>query len=500
MLLRTWISDQLHAVVGFTTPAVVDYLIAQAAAPTATAAQLEAFLQQSTQDGTHTDRAAQVQTFARELIDRVPKKSNPAARGTAAAEEERRKREAVRRNEQYALLAADSAMDEEDEHRRKMKEAKQRGKDARLAEKVKRRERRSHSSDDDDEDERPSKRQDRDREKERKDERSERDEEKEEKKDDSDSGADPIASMSPAELAEYRKQQDRQARDAFIARLSERDKGKTKNVADKAANKREREDKELNEMTQEEMRALLPQLRRKAREQYLTRREQQQLQLLQLTLEDEQGRWKEEELTEKERRELTRRRKLLELAQQRKGLTDEVAVYRMPEAYTREDGSEDVKKRQAVLERRYVEEKKVESEYEGWEREQSKKSQLSVGSRKAEQGAEYEFVFDEAQIEFVQADRMAGTDSKDGQPSVKQEAESKAHSEFERIQESRRKLPIYPYREELLAAVRQYQVLIIVGETGSGQWTHTIQPHATQLHFADDKYSPTAPSCCVPFC
>ena len=481
MSVRAWISDQLHAVVGFTTPAVVDYLIAQAAAPNATAAQLEAFLQQSLQDGA--DKAAQVQTFARELIERVPKKSNTAARGTAAAEEERRKREAVRRNEQYALVAADSAMDEEDEHRRKMREAKQREKESRAAEKVKRRERRSHSSDED-EDERPSKRQDRDNERERKGERRERDEQKEEKRDDSDSEADPTASMSPAELAEYRKQQDRQARDAFIARLAERDKSKTKHVADRAASAREREDRQLNDMTQEEMRALLPQLRRKAREQYLTRREQQQLQLLQLTLEDEQGRWKEEELTEKERRELTRRRKLLELAQQRKGLSDEVAVYRMPEAYTREDGSEDLKKRQAVLERRYVEEKKAESEYEGWEREQSKKSQLTAGSRKAEQDAQYDFVFDETQIEFVQADRMAGTDSKDGQSSVKQEAESRARSEFERIQESRRKLPIYPYREELLAAVRQYQVLIIVGETGSGQSITQTKQDSTQHNTA----------------
>ena len=459
MSLRAWISDQLHTVVGFTTPAVVDYLIAQAAAPSATAQQLEAFLQQSVTDSS--DNTAQVQTFARELIERVPKKALATSRGTAA-DEERRKREAVRRNETYTLVK-DAGMDEEDEHRRKMRDARQREKEARATEKVKRRERRSHSSDD--EAERPAKRHDKDRE--RNEERME--EEKEEKKESVDTEDEVIASMTAAEAVEYRKQQDRQARDAFIARLAERDKAKTKQVADKGAKQRDREDKELSEMTQDEMRALLPQLRRKAREQYLTRREQQQLQLLQMTLEDEQGRWKEEELTERERRELSRRRKLLELAQQRKGLTDEVSVYRMPEAYVREDGSEDLKKRQAVLERRYVEEKKVESEYAGWEREQSKKSQLSVGSKKTERGLEYEYVFDEEQIEFVKAEMMAGTDAQAGQPSVKEEAATRAQNEFERMQQSRRKLPIYPYRTELLAAIRQYQVLIIVGETGSGQ-------------------------------
>ena len=461
MSLRTWISDQLHAVAGFTTPAIIDYLIAQAAAPTATASQLEAFLLQSATDSS-ADKAAHVRAFARELIDRVPKKASTAARGTAA-EEERRKREAARRNAAYTMVA-DSGLDEEEEHRRRMREAKQREKEARAAEKVKRRERRSPSSDE--EDERPAKRRERDSERD-----DERSEEKKEERKESDGGEDElIASMTAAEEAEYRKQQDRQARDAFIARLAERDKAKTKLVADKGAKQRERDEKELSDMTQDEMRALLPQLRRKARDQYLTRREQQQLQLLQATLEDEQSRWKDEELTERERRELSRRRKLLELAQQRKGLSDEVAVYRMPEAYVREDGSEDVKKRQAVLERRYVEEtKKGESEYEGWEREQSKKSQLSVGSKKAERGQEYEYVFDEEQIEFVKAEMMAGTDAKAGQPTAKEEAGSQAQSDFERMQDSRRKLPIYPYRTELLAAIRQYQVLIIVGETGSGK-------------------------------
>ena len=473
MTLRAWISDQLHSVVGFTTPAVVDYLIAQATAPSATAAQLEVFLQQSLADGA--DKAAHVQSFARELIERVPKKAATAARG-AAADEERRRREAVRRNDTYTLVedarAEEGAMGEEDEHRRRMREARQRDKEARAAEKVKRRDRRSHSSDD--EDERPAKRLDTDAEREQ--ERRMEEEEKEEKKE-GDGGEDElIASMTPAEAIEYRKQQDRQARDAFIARLAERDKAKTKQVAaDKGAQQRDREDRELSSMTQDEMRALLPQLRRKAREQYLTRREQQQLQLLQLTLDDEQGRWKEEELTEKERRELGRRRKLLELAQQRKGLSDEVVGYRMPEAYVREDGTEDLQKRQAVLERRYVEEKKVESEYEGWEREQSKKSQLSVGSKKAEPGQQYDYVFDEEQIEFVRAEMMAGTDAKAGQPTVKEEAATRALSEFEQLQESRRKLPIYPYRAELLAAVRQYQVLIIVGETGSGKTTQVMQ-------------------------
>ncbi len=39
----------------------------------------------------------------------------------------------------------------------------------------------------------------------------------------------------------------------------------------------------------------------------------------------------------------------------------------------------------------------------------------------------------------------------------------------------RKTLPIYPYRDELIAAVREHQTLIIVGETGSGKTTQITQ-------------------------
>lgn len=39
-------------------------------------------------------------------------------------------------------------------------------------------------------------------------------------------------------------------------------------------------------------------------------------------------------------------------------------------------------------------------------------------------------------------------------------------------QESRKKLPIFKYREEILAAVKEHQVLVLSAETGSGEGTH----------------------------
>lgn len=42
-------------------------------------------------------------------------------------------------------------------------------------------------------------------------------------------------------------------------------------------------------------------------------------------------------------------------------------------------------------------------------------------------------------------------------------------SEREKMKAGRKKLPVYPYREEFLRAVKDHQVLILVGETGSGK-------------------------------
>lgn len=39
----------------------------------------------------------------------------------------------------------------------------------------------------------------------------------------------------------------------------------------------------------------------------------------------------------------------------------------------------------------------------------------------------------------------------------------------------RASLPIYPYRDELLAAVEAHQVLILVAETGAGKTTQVPQ-------------------------
>ena len=43
------------------------------------------------------------------------------------------------------------------------------------------------------------------------------------------------------------------------------------------------------------------------------------------------------------------------------------------------------------------------------------------------------------------------------------------------IQETRQSLPVWPFRHDLIDAIREHQILIIEGETGSGKTTQIPQ-------------------------
>lgn len=43
------------------------------------------------------------------------------------------------------------------------------------------------------------------------------------------------------------------------------------------------------------------------------------------------------------------------------------------------------------------------------------------------------------------------------------------------IEETKKSLPVYPFRESLIQAIRDHQVIIIEGETGSGKTTQIPQ-------------------------
>ncbi|KAL3235687.1 DEAH-box RNA-dependent ATPase PRP2 [Nakaseomyces bracarensis] len=87
----------------------------------------------------------------------------------------------------------------------------------------------------------------------------------------------------------------------------------------------------------------------------------------------------------------------------------------------------------------------------------------------------YDFVFDtDSMIDFTNNDAKGGgeDDEYDEKLYLALEEESKR---VRSIKESRKKLPVFQYREQLLNIIKENQVVIIVGETGSGKTTQLPQ-------------------------
>ena len=104
------------------------------------------------------------------------------------------------------------------------------------------------------------------------------------------------------------------------------------------------------------------------------------------------------------------------------------------------------------------------------------KATLRFGAaNKKSQVPEYEYVFED-QIEFIKDNIMAGDDvQREGAEDERSQKAAVAASEFEEIQAARKTLPMFRYKEQLMAAINDHQVLVIVAETGSGKTTQIPQ-------------------------
>lgn len=89
---------------------------------------------------------------------------------------------------------------------------------------------------------------------------------------------------------------------------------------------------------------------------------------------------------------------------------------------------------------------------------------------------EYDLILDD-EIGFVKHQLLEGEGDEE-EPSRMTEKEMRElehRTHRERIKHDRESLPIFSYRDELLQAVEDNQILVIVGETGSGKTTQVPQ-------------------------
>ena len=111
------------------------------------------------------------------------------------------------------------------------------------------------------------------------------------------------------------------------------------------------------------------------------------------------------------------------------------------------------------------------AEQRKWEEDHQKKATMRFGAQDAKKAQpEYDYLLDQDQIDFIQALSMAGSEALPHEEQMS-EAERKKIT----IQDTRKSLPIYHFRESLLEAIKAHQVLIIEGETGSGKTTQIPQ-------------------------
>ena len=284
---------------------------------------------------------------------------------------------------------------------------------------------------------------------------------------------------------ERERRKDQEEKEAFAKRLQSKDADKTKKIVEDRSSTRDGNLLAQRRALAEDAAArgaALPDLRERSRQEYLKKRETERLALLRKQVADEMAELKSGvRLSEREKSEFAKNREVLRIAEERLRIDDHLDGYAMPEDYITEKGKIDRKKKEEAMYKRYVDrdeygQEKYVTEHDEWEREQTEKAKAQIKIAEREEG-EYDYVLDEEQgIKWVMDSKLAGEgfgQSKEERFLAEQleAAEKKALS----MEETRKSLPIYVYRDQFLSALEQYQILVIVGETGSGKTTQLPQ-------------------------
>lgn len=97
-------------------------------------------------------------------------------------------------------------------------------------------------------------------------------------------------------------------------------------------------------------------------------------------------------------------------------------------------------------------EKFPNSEQKKWEAEQLASAMYQFGAKDAKAQEEYELLLED-QIDFIQALTMEGSKEKAKEPDLTEREKKKMD-----IEETKKSLPVYPFRDDLIAAIREHQV------------------------------------------
>ncbi|XP_046445714.1 pre-mRNA-splicing factor ATP-dependent RNA helicase DHX16-like [Daphnia pulex] len=268
---------------------------------------------------------------------------------------------------------------------------------------------------------------------------------------------------------EKQRVKDLKERDEFSERLKLKDKDKQRNVV--TVGKGFAEAAKRLQMEAEDKASVIPKLRVESRRKYLEKRKGDKINELEADIFDDEYLFDEQQLTERERKDREYKKKILSLAKEH----DKARELELVQRYHMPDD-----KRDKAMPDRYVEiddrEKQPHSEQKVWEDARMATAQWNFGARDAKQRLQekgkvhdYDLLLDDT-IDFIQTNQLAGTKGIEEQPEVSDIQKKKMS-----LQDTRKSLPIFPFREDLLQAVEDHQILIVEGETGSGKTTQIPQ-------------------------
>ncbi|XP_050515877.1 pre-mRNA-splicing factor ATP-dependent RNA helicase DHX16 [Diabrotica virgifera virgifera] len=271
---------------------------------------------------------------------------------------------------------------------------------------------------------------------------------------------------------EEARRRDLKERDEFANRLKKRDEERTRNVASTSDKRAYEEAAKRLKLDNAEKEKLIPALRVASRRKYLEKRKEDKLQELEADIADDEYLFEEDVLTEREKKDRVHKKELLKLAQEHEKAREleRVQRYHMPRDLGKDSTAD------------YIEvddlEKVPQSEQKKWEKDQMASAVFKFGAKDGIKKEEYELVLED-QIQFIQALQMPGVSDKK-EPELTETEKKKLT-----IEETKKSLPIYPFKDDLIQAIREHQVLIIEGETGSGKTTQ-IPQYLYEAGFCED--------------
>jgi pre-mRNA-splicing factor ATP-dependent RNA helicase DHX16 len=218
---------------------------------------------------------------------------------------------------------------------------------------------------------------------------------------------------------ERERLEDLNDRDAFAERMKDRDRERTKKLVEDRSSKASGAAAEAAQRRQlaDDANArivALPSLRLHSRQEYLTKRELQQIELLRKEIADDEALFSGMKISKRERRDLEQKKEVLKLVEARLKINDKYEGYQLPEDYITEQGKIDKKKKENALYKRYEDAKPKDDQFvtdvDQWEASQTQHSTFKMGAMdKKEIINEYEYVFDESQtIQFAMESALPG--------------------------------------------------------------------------------------------